>query len=128
MYSSQEPALPLHLQAAWGLDSSQVGLVFLAAVVPTLFCAYFQFNAFEMGNFNISNSLASPLAGWYADRKGSEWIAFWPLALALPWWVIVIIQGPLALFVTSFAVESTCPVRTACPVILRIVKTSSPLA
>jgi hypothetical protein len=37
-YSSQEPALPLHLQAIWGLKSSKVGLVFLAAVVPTLFC------------------------------------------------------------------------------------------
>lgn len=38
IYSSQEPALPLHLQTTWGLDSSKVGLIFLAAVVPTLFC------------------------------------------------------------------------------------------
>jgi len=48
VYSSQEPALPLHLQAVWGLDSSKVGLVFLAAVIPTLVCAFLLFNAFLM--------------------------------------------------------------------------------
>lgn len=38
VYTSQEPAIPLHLQNVWDLDSGKVGLVFLAAVIPTLFC------------------------------------------------------------------------------------------
>lgn len=38
VYSSQEPVVPLYLQALWGLNSSKVGLVYLAAVIPTLFC------------------------------------------------------------------------------------------
>ncbi|KIO00495.1 hypothetical protein M404DRAFT_29411 [Pisolithus tinctorius Marx 270] len=34
--SMEELTLPLHLQAVWGLDSSQVGLVYLAAFIPAL--------------------------------------------------------------------------------------------
>jgi hypothetical protein len=37
-YSCQETTLPLHLQAVWNLDSSKVGLIMLAAVVPTIIC------------------------------------------------------------------------------------------
>ena len=37
-YSCQETTLPLHLQAVWNLDSAKVGLVMLAAVVPTIIC------------------------------------------------------------------------------------------
>ncbi|KAF8973801.1 major facilitator superfamily domain-containing protein [Flammula alnicola] len=62
VYSSQEPSIPLHLQHVWNLDSATVGLIFIAAVVPTLF--------------------------------------------SLPWWVVVIIQRRLALFVVAFAIES----------------------
>lgn len=40
VYSSQEPALPLHLQQVWGLGSAKVGLVYLAAVVPTIICMW----------------------------------------------------------------------------------------
>ncbi|KAF5377253.1 hypothetical protein D9615_006365 [Tricholomella constricta] len=86
VFTSQEPSLPLHLQNVWGLDAGKVGLIFLAAVVPTLFSA--------------------PITGWYADKKGSEWVTFICLLLALPWWVVVIIRGPLALFTVAFAVET----------------------
>ncbi|KAF8060998.1 MFS general substrate transporter [Lyophyllum atratum] len=85
VYTSQEPSLPLHLQNVWGLNSGKVGLVFLAAVVPTFF--------------------SSPITGWYADKKGAEVVTFVCLLLSLPWWVVVIIQGPLALFTAAFAVE-----------------------
>ena len=37
-YSAQEPALPLYLADRYGLNSSKVGLVLLAGVIPTLFC------------------------------------------------------------------------------------------
>ncbi|KAI0047288.1 MFS general substrate transporter [Auriscalpium vulgare] len=86
IYSSQEPALPLHMQRVWGFNSQKVGLVYIAAVVPTL--------------------LSSPLAGWWADAKGAEWIAFICFALAVPWWGIVIIEAHLGLFITAFALEN----------------------
>ncbi|KAJ7151523.1 MFS general substrate transporter [Mycena filopes] len=86
IYSTQEPTLPLHLQDIWGLDSRKVGLVYLAGVVPTLFSA--------------------PLAGWYTDRKGVEWLSVICIALALPWWVVMIIQRSLALFITAYALGS----------------------
>jgi MFS transporter, DHA1 family, solute carrier family 18 (vesicular amine transporter), member 1/2 len=35
---TQEPTIPLQLERIWGLDSAKVGLVFLAAVVPTVVC------------------------------------------------------------------------------------------
>jgi hypothetical protein len=34
----QEPSLPLHLQAVWRFTPDQVGLAYLAAVVPALIC------------------------------------------------------------------------------------------
>ncbi|EIN13364.1 MFS general substrate transporter [Punctularia strigosozonata HHB-11173 SS5] len=84
-YSAQEPVLPLHMQATWGYNSSQVGLVMIACVVPTVF--------------------SSPLSGWYADRHGTEWITFWCDVLSIPFWVIQIIPV-LPLFITSLAVQS----------------------
>ncbi|KAJ6604148.1 major facilitator superfamily domain-containing protein [Mycena vulgaris] len=86
IYSSQEPTLPLHLRDIWGLDSGKVGLVYLAGVVPTLF--------------------SSPLAGWYTDRQGVEWLSVICITLALPWWVVMIIQRSLALFITAYALGS----------------------
>ncbi|KAJ7124834.1 MFS general substrate transporter [Mycena crocata] len=86
VYSAQEPTLPLHLQDIWGLNSTKVGLVYLAGVIPTLFSA--------------------PLAGWYTDRQGVEWLSAICIALALPWWVVMIIQRSLALFITAYALGS----------------------
>ncbi|KAJ7480161.1 MFS general substrate transporter [Mycena galericulata] len=83
IYSAQEPTLPLHLQSIWGLNSSKVGLVYLAGVIPTLF--------------------SSPLAGWYADRHGVEWLSVICFALTIPWWVVMIVQRSLALFVVAYA-------------------------
>ncbi|KAH0590231.1 hypothetical protein J132_01681 [Termitomyces sp. J132] len=85
-YTIQEPTLPLHLQDQWGLNSAKVGLVFLASVVPTLF--------------------ATPLTGWYSDKKGPEWVAFACLLLALPWSVVLILRKSLALFVVAFVLQT----------------------
>ncbi|KAJ7604899.1 MFS general substrate transporter [Mycena polygramma] len=84
--SMQEPTLPLHLQDIWGLTSSKVGLVYLAGVVPTLFSA--------------------PISGWYTDRKGVEWLSSICIILALPWWVLMLVQRSLALFITSYGLGS----------------------
>ncbi|KDR85264.1 hypothetical protein GALMADRAFT_52881 [Galerina marginata CBS 339.88] len=86
VYTSQEPTIALYLQHVWNLDSRAVGLVFLAGVVPTL--------------------LSSPLAGYLSGKNGAEWVTVLSLALALPWWAIIIIQYRLPLFVTAFAVQS----------------------
>ncbi|KAJ6519322.1 major facilitator superfamily domain-containing protein [Mycena sanguinolenta] len=83
IFSAQEPTLPLHLQAVWGLDSRKVGLVYMATVIPTFFSA--------------------PLAGWYSDRQGVEWVSVISLALAAPWWIVMILQRSLALFIAAFA-------------------------
>ncbi|PPQ67427.1 hypothetical protein CVT25_006006 [Psilocybe cyanescens] len=85
-YSIQEPSVPLHLQDVWNLNSKSVGLVLIAAVVPTLF--------------------SSPLAGYFTDKHGAEWVTILSLMLALPWWGIIIIQSRLVLFIASFAIES----------------------
>ncbi|KAH7929365.1 MFS general substrate transporter [Leucogyrophana mollusca] len=84
--SMQEPSLPLHLQAIWGFNSDQVGLVYLAAVVPAL--------------------VSSPLAGWYADRKGSDYLTCMCLFLALPWWGVMALRRSLPLFVVALATQS----------------------
>jgi len=86
IYSAQEPTLPLHLQAVWGLDSRKVGLVYIAGVVPTLFSA--------------------PITGVYSDRHGIEWLLFICLTTALPWWVTLLVQRSLALFIVSYALGS----------------------
>ncbi|KAK7064675.1 major facilitator superfamily domain-containing protein [Favolaschia claudopus] len=82
-YSAQEPTLPLHLQSVWDLNSKKVGLVYLASVVPTF--------------------VSTPLAGWYSDKKGTEWISVLCITLALPWFVVMILQRSLALFIVAFA-------------------------
>ncbi|OSX67899.1 hypothetical protein POSPLADRAFT_1130162 [Postia placenta MAD-698-R-SB12] len=84
--TSQEPALPLYLQASWRLNSSKVGLVYIAAVVPTLF--------------------SSTIAGWWVDRIGTGLITVVSLLFALPWLGLLIVQKSLAFFIVMFALSN----------------------
>lgn len=86
IYSAQEPTIPLHLADVWGLNSAQVGIVFVAAALPALF--------------------STPITGWLTDKKGSEFITPIGLIFGLPWSVVIIIEKKLALFVVSFAFMS----------------------
>ncbi|KAJ7630470.1 MFS general substrate transporter, partial [Roridomyces roridus] len=86
IYSAQEPTLPLHTQTVWGLNSKQVGLVYLAGVIPTLF--------------------SGPLSGWLSDKRGVEWLSVICILLSIPWWGIMILQGRLALFIVAYALAS----------------------
>ncbi|KAJ3575911.1 hypothetical protein NP233_g775 [Leucocoprinus birnbaumii] len=86
VYSSQEPAIPLHLQAIWGLTSQKVGIFLLTLSVPML--------------------ISSPITGWLTDKIGAEWVAAGSMILAIPWWGVITIKGSLALFGVSFALES----------------------
>ncbi|KAL1744710.1 major facilitator superfamily domain-containing protein [Schizophyllum fasciatum] len=85
-YSAQESAMPLHLEDVWGLNSSQVGLIYLAGVIPTL--------------------ISSPIAGWFTDRNGAEWAVSFMLLLEFPWWAVLTIESHLAIFIVAFCFES----------------------
>ncbi|KAI6136941.1 MFS general substrate transporter [Pisolithus sp. B1] len=84
--SMEEPTLPLHLQALWYLDSSQVGLVYLATFLPAL--------------------ISSPVAGWLADRIGTDCITVLCLTLTVPWWLILPLRKSLVLFIVALALQS----------------------
>ncbi|KIJ65803.1 hypothetical protein HYDPIDRAFT_109824 [Hydnomerulius pinastri MD-312] len=78
--------IPLHTQSVWGLDSTRVGLVFLAAVIPTI--------------------ISSPFAGWLSDRIGPAWVATLFLIAGIPWWGALTKQFSLAFFIASFALQN----------------------
>lgn len=61
---TQEPTIPLQLEKIWGLDSAKVGLVFLAAVVPTVVC-----KSRQLGFLNSPSNLGSSFRNiWLFDR------------------------------------------------------------
>ncbi|KAI0090022.1 major facilitator superfamily domain-containing protein [Irpex rosettiformis] len=82
--NSQEPALPLYLEANYGLNSSKVGLVLLAGVIPTL--------------------VSAPVSGWLADIKGAELVSALATIIGIPWWGLITIKGPLWLFIFFYAI------------------------
>ncbi|KAF8488176.1 major facilitator superfamily domain-containing protein [Gautieria morchelliformis] len=85
-YSTQEPTLPLRLQNPYGMSSLKVGLVYIASSVPTL--------------------LSGPLAGWLSDRKGTGLITIVCLLLAIPWFIVMAIHGPLALLIIGVVISN----------------------
>ncbi|GAA5908941.1 hypothetical protein JCM6882_004950 [Rhodosporidiobolus microsporus] len=74
-----DTGMTLYLETTYHLTSLGAGLVFLGAVIPTFF--------------------ASPLAGWWTDKYGAKWIMVAGVALSIPAFPLLIIRGPLALFV-----------------------------
>ncbi|KAF8528042.1 MFS general substrate transporter [Hysterangium stoloniferum] len=84
--SAQEPTLPLRLQDAYGLSSAQVGLVYLGASLPTL--------------------LSTAIAGWLSDRTGTGLITLLCAIMAIPWFVVMAIHGPLALMITGVVIST----------------------
>ncbi|KAI8983350.1 MFS general substrate transporter [Trametes punicea] len=82
MIISLEPVLPLYLQATFGFDASKVGLVYIAAVVPSF--------------------VSSPVSGWYADQGGTIVSTLVCLVGSLPFWCLLIIRSNLAYFLVMF--------------------------
>ncbi|KAI5475475.1 MFS multidrug transporter [Pseudohyphozyma bogoriensis] len=74
-----DTALTLWLEHQYGLNSLGAGLVFLGAVVPSF--------------------VASPLAGWGSDKIGAKLIAVGGIILSIPAYSLLIIPGPLPLFI-----------------------------
>ncbi|KAI9277159.1 major facilitator superfamily domain-containing protein, partial [Phascolomyces articulosus] len=52
----KDPTMPIHLANIWGFNSSQIGLAYLAQVIPA--------------------SLAQPIAGYLYDRIGAKILCF----------------------------------------------------
>ncbi|KAK0189511.1 MFS general substrate transporter [Armillaria mellea] len=77
------PVLPSHLNNLWGLDASKVGLVLLTSAVPSIF--------------------ASPISGWFADRFGVLAVIIATLIFAMPWYIVLILDVHLTVFVTVYA-------------------------
>ncbi|KAI0757424.1 MFS general substrate transporter [Daedaleopsis nitida] len=81
--TSQEPALPLYLQSTYGLNVSKVGLVYIAAIVPSF--------------------ISSPLTGWYSDRGGTLASTLVCMIGSIPFYILIFIKGPLVYFLVMFA-------------------------
>ncbi|KAF9015431.1 MFS general substrate transporter [Cyathus striatus] len=104
VFTTLEPTLPLRLQEIWGLGPGKVGLIFFAAVIPTF--------------------ISSPLSGYLSDRIGTGIITVLCLALSVPWWIVICVKGPLALFITSFALQSFFTSGTISPLTAELAATS----
>ncbi|KAL7285847.1 hypothetical protein ACG7TL_000956 [Trametes sanguinea] len=83
LISSTEPVLPLYLQSTFNFDVSKVGLVYIAAVVPSF--------------------ISSPVSGWYADRGGTIVSTVVCLIGAIPFWCLLVVHTNLAYFIAMYA-------------------------
>lgn len=79
--------MTLNLADVYGLNSLGAGLCFLGLIVPTLF--------------------ASPLAGWSCDRYSAKGIATLGVLLSIPAYPLLIIKGPLPLFIFFLVILGT---------------------
>ncbi|KAL5534540.1 hypothetical protein ACEPAG_1003 [Sanghuangporus baumii] len=86
VYAGLEPTLALRLQDLYNFNSTRVGLVILASAIAAIF--------------------ASPISGWISDRSGVEWITVVCLALAVPWYALMVVRGHLAFFIACFALAN----------------------
>ncbi|KAF9812727.1 hypothetical protein IEO21_06035 [Rhodonia placenta] len=85
-FAALDVTIPLRLQAIWGYNSTKVGLVYLAAIIPTI----------------ISNASAGVLS----DRFGPSLVAVVLLVAGIPWWGLLTLKFSVAFFIVSFAIES----------------------
>ncbi|KAK0237136.1 MFS general substrate transporter [Armillaria nabsnona] len=87
------PVLPSHLNSLWGLDASKVGLVLLASVIPSIF--------------------APPISGWFADRLGVLAIIIATLIFVMPWYIVLVLDVHLTLFIAAYAFFFTSGLATS---------------
>ncbi|GEM11685.1 MFS amine transporter [Rhodotorula toruloides] len=74
-----EAGMVLYVKEHYGLDEQGAGLIFLAVVIPSFIIA--------------------PLAGWLTDLYGSKWPATVGMVIVTASYPLLIIRGPLPLFV-----------------------------
>ena len=86
VYSGQEAVLVLHLADVYHLNAYKAGLAFIAAIIPTL--------------------ISMPLAGYFSDKNGAEWVSFLSLLLGIPWWGAITLKGSLVQCLAIYSFES----------------------
>ncbi|GAA5855560.1 hypothetical protein JCM9279_005121 [Rhodotorula babjevae] len=103
-----DTGLTLWVKQQYGLDSMGAGLVFLGIVVPSFFGA--------------------PLAGWISDRYGTKWVMLAGVVLAIPAYPLLLVRGPLSLFVFFLVLIGTALALFGTPVLiyLSIVASDTP--
>lgn len=94
-FAALDVTIPLRLQAIWGYNSTKVGLVYLAAIIPTI----------------ISNASAGVLS----DRFGPSLVAVVLLVAGIPWWGLLTLKFSVAFFIVSFAIENLFIAAVASP-------------
>lgn len=130
----QDTALTLWVEQQYGLNSLGAGLVFLGIVVPTFFvrapAAYFASALSALVETDCAGvAQGSPLAGWVrfhrpspslrpsrrradlfntfsqiTDRHGTKWIMLLGIVISIPAYPLLIIRGPLPLFIFFLAI------------------------
>ena len=68
LVTTQEPVLPLYLEATYGLDTSKIGLVYIAAVVPSFICKLLYNTVIVIARPN-RDALPSRSAQWVVRRS-----------------------------------------------------------
>ncbi|KAH9915534.1 major facilitator superfamily domain-containing protein [Fomitopsis serialis] len=94
-FAALDVTLPLRVQAIWNLDSTKVGLIYLASLIPTL--------------------ISSPLAGKLSDKFGPAWVATVLFVCGIPWFGLLTLDFSLAFFIVAFAVENFFLAATSSP-------------
>ncbi|KAL0566334.1 hypothetical protein V5O48_015685, partial [Marasmius crinis-equi] len=79
-----ESALPVYMNQVWGFNSEKVGLVFVAAVVPSF--------------------VANPITGTLGDKLGVAPVLLAGVLLGIPFWIALTFKI-LPLFIVSYAVQ-----------------------
>jgi len=83
VFGALDATLPLRLWDNFGLGSQTVGIIYIAAIVPTAFSAV--------------------ITGWISDKKGSKWVTVGFEIAAVPWFALLTLQNSLALFIVCLA-------------------------
>ncbi|KAF9511162.1 hypothetical protein BS47DRAFT_1319170 [Hydnum rufescens UP504] len=83
VFTPKNLQLTLRLHHAWGLSPLKVGLVYIAAAIPTM--------------------VAGGISGFLTDRFGPKYIATLSLGLSTPWLMLLILRSHLALFIIALA-------------------------
>lgn len=80
-FTALEPTLPLRAQDVWHLNTTKVGILFLAATIPSL--------------------VSGPITGILTDRTSPGLVSACCILLSMPWFYPFALKGYLSVFVVS---------------------------
>ncbi|KZT52767.1 MFS general substrate transporter [Calocera cornea HHB12733] len=83
IFGALDATLPLRLWDEFAFTSQMVGIIYIAAIVPTAFSGL--------------------ITGWICDKKGSKWVTVFFELAAMPWFALLTLPRSLALFIACLA-------------------------